>query len=84
MKTLENKIAIVTGAGHPKGIGRSIAVKLAEQGASVVVTEPVWNAGGASRRGSTPPVSAAANAVGTTSDPAISVRIRVAPSGAVV
>ncbi len=39
MKPLENKIAIVTGAGHPRGIGRSIAVKLAEQGASVVVTD---------------------------------------------
>lgn len=39
MKTLENKIAIVTGAGHPKGIGRAIATKLAAEGAQVVVTD---------------------------------------------
>ena len=39
MKTLQDKIAIVTGAGHPKGIGYAIAVKLAEQGAVVVVTD---------------------------------------------
>lgn len=39
MKTLEGKIAIVTGAGHPKGIGRAIATKLAVEGAQVVVTD---------------------------------------------
>jgi NAD(P)-dependent dehydrogenase (short-subunit alcohol dehydrogenase family) len=39
MKPLANKVAIVTGASHPKGIGRAIAIKLAEQGASVIVTD---------------------------------------------
>ena len=39
MKSLEGKVAIVTGAGRPKGIGRSTALRLAEQGATVVVTD---------------------------------------------
>ncbi len=39
MKTLAQKVAVVTGAGHPKGIGRAIALKLAQQGANVVVTD---------------------------------------------
>ncbi len=39
MKPLKDKVAIVTGAGHPKGIGRAIAMKLAEQGATLVVTD---------------------------------------------
>ena len=37
MGKLENKIAIVTGAGQ--GIGRAIATKLAAEGATVVVTD---------------------------------------------
>jgi NAD(P)-dependent dehydrogenase (short-subunit alcohol dehydrogenase family) len=37
MKILENKVAIVTGAGS--GIGRAIAVKYAEEGAKVVVSD---------------------------------------------
>ena len=36
---LKDKVAIVTGAGHPKGIGRAIAAKLAGEGATVVLTD---------------------------------------------
>ena len=39
MKLLEGKVAIVTGAGRRKGMGRATALKLAEQGAGVVVTD---------------------------------------------
>jgi NAD(P)-dependent dehydrogenase (short-subunit alcohol dehydrogenase family) len=39
MQSLEGKVAIVTGAGRPHGIGRSTALRLAEQGAAVVVTD---------------------------------------------
>lgn len=39
MRTLEGKVAIVTGAGRPKGMGRAAALKLAEMGAKVVVTD---------------------------------------------
>ncbi len=38
MRTLAGKVAIVTGAGRMRGIGRAIAVRLAEDGADVVVT----------------------------------------------
>jgi 3-oxoacyl-[acyl-carrier protein] reductase len=38
MKLLEGKIAIVTGATKAKGLGKAIAVKLAEQGAKVALT----------------------------------------------
>lgn len=36
---LKSKVAVVTGAGHPDGIGRGIADKLAEQGARVIITD---------------------------------------------
>jgi 3-oxoacyl-[acyl-carrier protein] reductase len=36
--SLEGKIALVTGASMPKGIGKAIALTLARQGADVVVT----------------------------------------------
>jgi NAD(P)-dependent dehydrogenase (short-subunit alcohol dehydrogenase family) len=39
MKPLQGKVAIVTGAGRPKGIGRATALRLAEHGADVVVTD---------------------------------------------
>ena len=38
MKELADKVAIVTGAGRMRGIGRAAAVRLAELGAHVVVT----------------------------------------------
>lgn len=38
MKPLEGKVAIVTGAGRLRGIGRAAAVALAESGADVVIT----------------------------------------------
>jgi 3-oxoacyl-[acyl-carrier protein] reductase len=38
MKLLENKVAIVTGATKAKGLGKAIAVKLAELGAKVALT----------------------------------------------
>ena len=36
--TLANKVAIVTGAGRMRGIGRAVALRLAQDGADVVVT----------------------------------------------
>ena len=39
MRPLANQVAIVTGAGHPSGIGQAIAIKLAEDGATVVVSD---------------------------------------------
>lgn len=39
MKPLEGTVAIVTGAGRPKGIGRATALRFAEHGAAVVVTD---------------------------------------------
>lgn len=37
--SFEKRVAIVTGAGSPRGIGRSIALTLAEKGADVVVCD---------------------------------------------
>lgn len=39
MKPLAGKVAIVTGASAPNGIGRAIALRLASDGAAVVVTD---------------------------------------------
>ncbi len=39
MKPLAGRVAIVTGAGRPHGIGRSTALRLADHGAHVVVTD---------------------------------------------
>lgn len=38
MKQLEGKVAIVTGATKKKGLGKAVAVELASQGATVVLT----------------------------------------------
>ena len=39
MYDLNGKVAIVTGAGGRRGIGRAIATRLAREGADVVVTD---------------------------------------------
>ena len=39
MYDLSGKVAVVTGAGGRHGIGRAIALRLAEEGADVVVTD---------------------------------------------
>lgn len=39
MAGLEGKVALITGAGGMKGIGRATAVKLAEQGADIALTD---------------------------------------------
>ena len=38
MKNLLNKVALVTGASRYRGLGRAIALRLAADGASLVVT----------------------------------------------
>ena len=39
MYDLNGKVAIITGAGGRHGIGRAIALSLAQEGADVVVTD---------------------------------------------
>ena len=36
---LEGKVAIVTGCGRERGIGRAIAVRLAHEGANIVAAD---------------------------------------------
>ncbi len=38
-KYLEGKVALISGAGSPNGMGHAIAVRLAEKGADIVVTD---------------------------------------------
>ena len=39
MHPLDGKVALITGASAPQGIGRAIALRLAQDGATVVVTD---------------------------------------------
>lgn len=39
MQPLSGKIALITGASAPRGIGRAIAIRLARDGARVVLTD---------------------------------------------
>jgi meso-butanediol dehydrogenase/(S,S)-butanediol dehydrogenase/diacetyl reductase len=41
MYDLDNKVALVTGAGGEHGIGRAIAVRLAQEGADVIINDVV-------------------------------------------
>lgn len=43
IQSLNGKVAIVTGAGHPEGIGRACARKLAAYGAKVVISDLTEN-----------------------------------------
>ncbi len=43
MYNLEGKVALVTGAGGRRGIGRAIALRLAQEGVNVVVNDVVAN-----------------------------------------
>ena len=36
---LEGKVALITGAGSPNGMGQSIALRLAKDGANIVISD---------------------------------------------
>jgi NAD(P)-dependent dehydrogenase (short-subunit alcohol dehydrogenase family) len=42
-RTLSGKVALVTGAGGRRGIGRSTALRLAQEGADIVVVDIPWS-----------------------------------------
>lgn len=46
MGTLEGKVAVITGVGRPMGIGEAAAIKLAREGAAVVVSDICRTYGG--------------------------------------
>ena len=39
MYDLEGKVAVITGAGRPHGIGRATALRLAREGAQLVLAD---------------------------------------------
>ena len=39
MYNLNNKVALITGAGKPNGIGKAIALRLAQEGVKVVIND---------------------------------------------
>jgi NAD(P)-dependent dehydrogenase (short-subunit alcohol dehydrogenase family) len=43
MYDLNNKVAIITGAGGKNGIGRSVATRLAKEGSKIIITDIVEN-----------------------------------------
>lgn len=43
MYDLDNKVAIITGAGGKNGIGRSVATRLAKEGSKIIITDIVEN-----------------------------------------
>ena len=64
MGHLDGKVALVTGAGGQNGIGRAIAVRLAEDGAHVAVNDLVDKPRAGSDWGGLPAVVAEIEALG--------------------
>lgn len=46
MGALDGKVAVITGVGRPMGIGEAVAIKLAREGADVVVSDICRTYGG--------------------------------------